>query len=146
MKFMGRDWLENILWGKKNKPYSLRKQLSRLITFCCVAVVCIQAAVMVTMLISQYVKQQRSDTLYMLENDNEKMESNFQYLEEMVLSIQHDTGLRSFFRAGVYHEQTAEEQLKNAGNLSEAKKLEQFLAPTNTSELETGLKSKSSQP
>ena len=114
---MGKEWLENILWGKKDRPYSLRKQLSRLITFCCITVVCIQAAVMVTMLISQYVQQQRSDTLYMLQNDNEKMETNFQYLEEMVLSIQHDTGLRSFFRAEIYHEETAEEQLKNAGNL-----------------------------
>lgn len=114
---MGKEWLENILWGKKDRPYSLRKQLSRLITFCCITVVCIQAAVMVTMLISQYVQQQRSDTLYMLQNDNEKMETNFQYLEEMVLSIQHDTGLRSFFRAEIYHEETAEEQLKSAGNL-----------------------------
>lgn len=117
MKLMGREWFENKLWGKKDKPYSLRKQLSRLITFCCIAVVCIQASVMVTMLISQYVKQQRIDTLYMLENDNEKMESNFQYLEEIVLSIQHDIGLRSFFRSDVYHEDTAEQQLKNAGNL-----------------------------
>jgi len=122
---MNREWLENILWGSKEQPYSLRKQISRLITFCCVMVVCIQAVVMVTMLISQYVQQERSDTLYVLESDNTKMDTTIQYLEEIVLSIQHNTGLRSFFRAGVYHEKTAEEQLKTAGNLfSERNQLE----------------------
>ena len=125
MKFFNREWLENVLWGSKEKPYSLRKQISRLITFCCVTVVCIQAAVMVTMLISQYVQQERSDTLYILESDNTKMDTTIQYLEELALSIQHHTGLRSFFRAGVYHEKTAEEQLKTAGNLfSERNQLE----------------------
>ena len=125
MKFFNREWMENVLWGSKEKPYSLRKQISRLITFCCVTVVCIQAAVMVTMLISQYVQQERSDTLYILESDNTKMDTTIQYLEELALSIQHHTGLRSFFRAGVYHEKTAEEQLKTAGNLfSERNQLE----------------------
>lgn len=125
MKFMNREAIENIIWGPKENPYSLRKQLSRLITFCCVTVVCIQATVMVTMLISQYVRQERSDTLYIIESDNTKMDTTIQYLEEMVLSIQHNTGLRSFFRAGVYHEKTAEEQLKTAGNLfSERNQLE----------------------
>lgn len=57
---------------------------------------------MVTMLISQYVQQEHTDTLYVLESDNTKMDTTFQYLEEMVLSIRHNTGLRSFFRAGVY--------------------------------------------
>ena len=114
---MNKEWMENILWGPKDQPYSLRKQISRLITFCCVTVVCIQAVVMVTMLISQYVQQERSDTLYVIESDNTKMDMTIQYLEEMVLSIQHHTGLRSFFRSGVYHEKTAEEQLKTAGNL-----------------------------
>ena len=117
INFMNREFLEKILWGSKDRPYSLRKQLSRLITFCCVTVVCIQAAGMDTMLISQYVQQERSDTLYILESDNTKMDTTIQYLEEMALSIQHNTGLRGFFRAGVYHEETAEEQLKTAGNL-----------------------------
>lgn len=122
---MNKEWMENILWGPKDQPYSLRKQISRLITFCCVTVVCIQAVVMVTMLISQYVQQERSDTLYIIESDNTKMDMTIQYLEEMVLSIQHHTGLRSFFRSGVYHEKTAEEQLKTAGNLfSERNQLE----------------------
>lgn len=122
---MNKEWMENILWGPKDQPYSLRKQISRLITFCCVTVVCIQAVVMVTMLISQYVQQERSDTLYVIESDNTKMDMTIQYLEEMVLSIQHHTGLRSFFRSGVYHEKTAEEQLKTAGNLfSERNQLE----------------------
>ena len=122
---MNKEWMENILWGPKDQPYSLRKQISRLITFCCVTVVCIQAVVMVTMLISQYVQQERSDTLYVIESDNTKMDMTIQYLEEMVLSIQHHTGLRSFFRSGVFHEKTAEEQLKTAGNLfSERNQLE----------------------
>lgn len=122
---MNKEWMENILWGPKDQPYSLRKQISRLITFCCVTVVCIQAVVMVTMLISQFVQQERSDTLYIIESDNTKMDMTIQYLEEMVLSIQHHTGLRSFFCSGVYHEKTAEEQLKTAGNLfSERNQLE----------------------
>ena len=75
MKFMNKEWLENFLWGPKSKPYSLRTQLSRLITFCLVAAVCIQAGVMVTMMISQYVQQERSDTLYILESDNAKMDT-----------------------------------------------------------------------
>lgn len=122
---MNKERMENILWGPKEQPYSLRKQISRLITFCCVTVVFIQAVVMVTMLIGQYVQQERSDTLYIIESDNTKMDMTIQYLEELVLSIQHHTGLRSFFRAGVYHEKTAEEQLKTAGNLfSERNQLE----------------------
>ena len=114
---MNKEVLEKILWGAKDKPYSLSKQLSRLITFCCITVVCIQAVVMVTMLIGQHVKQERSDTLYVLESDNTKMDSTIQYLEEIALSIQHNAGIRVFFRSSVYHEKTVEEQLKNAGNL-----------------------------
>ncbi len=117
MKFVNKDWLENFLWGPENRPYSLRKQLSRLITFCCVVSVCIQAAVMVTMLIGQYVQQEHADTIYMMESDNAKMDTTIQYLEEMALSIQHNTGLMPFFRADVYYEDLAEEQLKSAVSL-----------------------------
>ncbi len=117
MKLIGSHEIENLLWGSKEKPFSLRKQLSRIITFCCVIAVCIQAVVMVTMLISQYVQQERNDTQYILESVNKKMETNVQYLEEMALSIQHNTGLRSFFRSDVYHEETVTEQLKLAASL-----------------------------
>lgn len=117
MKFIYSDKLENLLWGSKEKPFSLRKQLSRVITFCCVMAVCIQAVVMVTMIINQYVRQERADTLYILESDNTKMDTTFQYLEEMALSIQHNTGLKSFFKGEAYHEETVTEQLENAASL-----------------------------
>lgn len=49
------------IWGKKEKPYSLSRQLSRMITLCCVIAISIQS------------------------------------LEEMVLTIKRNLGLRTFF-------------------------------------------------
>ena len=125
MKFLYKEHLERMLWGPKDHPFSLRKQLSRVITFCCIAAICIQAVVMVSMLIMQYVRQERFNTLYILESDNTRMDSMIQYLEEMTLSIQHNAGLHSFFKEEVYSEDNAMEHLKSATSLfSERNRLE----------------------
>ena len=68
-----KETLENSIWGKKEKPYSLSKQLSRLITVCCVIAISIQSVVMVGMIINQYIQQEKEDTLYILENDNDRL-------------------------------------------------------------------------
>ncbi|MGN0365641.1 MAG: sensor histidine kinase [Suilimivivens sp.] len=109
--------METFLWGPKEKPYSLRKQLSRVITYCCIVAVTIQAIVMVSMIISQYVRQEREDTLYILESDNSKMETKFQYLKEIALAIQHDLGLKTFFWGQKYNEKTVTAQLENTASL-----------------------------
>lgn len=117
MKFINKERLENFLWGPENAPFSMRKQLRRIITFCCVLVVCIQAAVMVTMLLRQYVRQEKADSLYTLENDNKNMDAAFQYVEDMALSFRHHTGLKKFFQGDEYDMETAAEELKAAANL-----------------------------
>ena len=122
-----KDLMENKIWGSKKEPISLRKQLSRMITFCCVTAVCIQAAVMVVMTMNQYVTREREDTLYILESDNTKIDNIFQYVEEIAISIQHNVGLRSFFRGNVYSEVIVTEQLESVANLfSERNRLEVF--------------------
>ena len=122
-----KDLMENKIWGSKKEPISLRKQLSRMITFCCVTAVCIQAVVMVVMTMNQYVTREREDTLYILESDNTKIDNIFQYVEEIAISIQHNVGLRSFFRGNVYSEVIVTEQLKSVTNLfSERNRLEVF--------------------
>lgn len=103
-----------MVFGKKKKTYSLSRQLSRVITYCCIVAITIQAVVMVGMIISQYVKQAREDTAYILESDNGKMEMKIQYLEETVLTIQHNLGLRGFFRGQVYNSDSMTTQLENA--------------------------------
>ena len=119
--------MENKIWGSKKEKISLRKQLSRMITFCCVTAVCIQAVVMVVMTMNQYVTREREDTLYILESDNTKIDNIFQYVEEIAISIQHNVGLRSFFRGNVYSEVIVTEQLKSVTNLfSERNRLEVF--------------------
>ena len=120
MKEKIKDFMENRIWGLGKEPLSLRKQLSRMITICCVTAVCIQAIVMVAMTMNQYVTREREDTLYILE-------SIFQYVEEIALSVQHNVGLRSFFRGAVYSEEIVTEQLKSVVNLfSERNRLEVF--------------------
>lgn len=122
-----KDLMENKIWGSKKEKISLRKQLSRMITFCCVTAVCIQAVVMVVMTMNQYVTREREDTLYILESDNTKIDNIFQYVEEIAISIQHNVGLRSFFRGNVYSEVIVTEQLKSVTNLfSERNRLEVF--------------------
>lgn len=122
-----KDLMENKIWGSKKEPISLRKQLSRMITFCCVTAVCIQATVMVVMTMNQYVTREREDTLYILESDNTKIDNIFQYVEEIAISIQHNVGLRSFFRGNVYSEVIVTEQLESVANLfSERNRLEVF--------------------
>lgn len=122
-----KDLMENKIWGSKKEPISLRKQLSRMITFCCVTAVCIQAVVMVVMTMNQYVTREREDTLYILESDNTKIDNIFQYVEEIAISIQHNVGLRSFFRGNVYSEVIVTEQLESVANLfSERNRLEVF--------------------
>lgn len=109
-----RSKIESSVWGRKEKTYSLSRQLSRVITYCCIVAITIQAVVMVGMIIGQYVKQAREDTSYILESDNGKMEIKIQYLEETVLTIQHNLGLRGFFRSQVYNSENMITQLENA--------------------------------
>ena len=109
------------------EPLPLRKQLSRMITLCCVVVVCVQAVVMVAMTMKQYVTREREDTLYILESDNVKIDNAFQYVEDIAIAIQHNTGLRSFFRGNAYNTESVTEQLQSVANLfSERNQLEEF--------------------
>ena len=117
MKFINKERLENFLWGPKSAPFSLRKQLARIITFCCVLAVCIQAAVMVTMMLWQYVEQEKEDSLYILENDNQKLDAAFQYVEDLALSIRHCNGLRDFFNGDFQDIDSVEKELKESINL-----------------------------
>ena len=127
MKKRLKDFMENKIWGKKTEPLPLRKQLSRMITICCVTAVCIQSIAMVVMTMNQYMNKEREDTLYILESDNVKVDSIFQYVEEIALAVQHNVGLRSFFRDAVYSEEEVTEQLKSVGNLfSERNRLQVF--------------------
>lgn len=72
---------------------------------------------MLAMIISQYVKQEKKDTLYVLRNDNEKMEETIQYLEEIVLSIRNSRGLQSFFEYEFFAKETAIRQLERSVDL-----------------------------
>lgn len=114
MKKFLKKKIKELLWGKKNHPYSLSKQLSRVITYCCVIAVTIQAIVMVGIIISQYIQQGREDTFYILENDNGRMETKIQYLEEVVLTIQHNLGMRGFFTGQLYSKEATKTQLENS--------------------------------
>lgn len=117
MKKKIRIVFEEYLRGPLKKPLSMRKQLSRIITLCCVIAVCIQTVVMVEMLSSRYVRQERENTLFLLENNNRKIDSMFQSLGEMVLSIRHSVGLRSFFKEDIYNLESITEELKSVANL-----------------------------
>ena len=122
-----KTFLQNRMWGSFKKPLPIRKQLSRMITLCCVTAVCIQAIVMVAMAMNQYVTKEREDALYILENDNVKIDNMFQYVGEIAISIQHNVGLRSFFNGGIYNEELMVQQLESVSNLfSERNRLEVF--------------------
>lgn len=112
-----KEIIKNLIFGKKDKPYSLSKQLSRVITCCCVVAIIIQSMVLVGMVIKQYVKKGMEDTSYILKNDNGKMETKFQYLQEMVLTIQHNRGLRVFLKGQFYNDETVTKQLENVVNV-----------------------------
>lgn len=117
--------IKNLIFGKKDKPYSLSKQLSGLITFCCTVAVITQSIVLVGMVARQYVKKGIEDTSYILKNDNGKMETKFQYLQEMVLTLQHSQGLRGFLKGQFYNEETVIKQLENVVNIfSERNRME----------------------
>ncbi len=125
MREIIKKFVENRIWNPKGEKMSLRKQLSRMIIFCCVTAVCIQALVMMAVLTGQYVSRERENTLYILESDNVKTDNLFQYVEEIALSIQHNVGLSSFFKGSVYSEEIVTQQLKSVTNLfSERNRLE----------------------
>ena len=109
--------MKNRVKGLEKETLSLRKQLSRMITLCCLIAVSIQTVVMVAMIVQQYVTQEKENTLYILESDNEKIDNMFQYVEEMALLIRHNSGMKNFFRGGAYSEADATKQLKSATNL-----------------------------
>ena len=120
-----KEKIKNLIFGRKDKPYSLSKQLSRLITYCCILAIIIQSMVLVGMVIRQYVKKGIEDTSYILKNDNGKMETKFQYLQEMVLTIQHNQGLRGFLTGQFYNDETVTKQLENVVNIfSERNRME----------------------
>lgn len=122
---MKKDKINNMLWGPKDKPVSIRKQLSRVIMLSCLIAVCIQATVMVSMIVSQYVRQEKKDTLYILESDNSKINTTIQYIEDIVLAIRHNSELQTFFERTDYDKASATKQLENAASLfSERNRLE----------------------
>lgn len=126
MKKRIKKYINNKIDVFFREPLPLRKQLSRMITLCCVVVVLVQAVVMVTMTMKQYVTRQREDTLYILESDNVKIDNVFQYVEDIAIAIQHNTGLRSFFRGSAYNTESVTEQLQSVANLfSERNQLEE---------------------
>lgn len=108
-----RRIVENLIWGSKEKSYSLSKQLARIITLICIFALTVQAFVMMVIIIRQYVRQERLDTAYILQSDNAKMEKNIQYLEEVALTIRHNLGLRGFFSGNGENKETATKQLEN---------------------------------
>ena len=127
MKTRIKKYIENNIWGSLKKPLPIRKQLSRMITLCCVIVVCIQAVVMIAMAMNQYVTREREDTLYILESDNTRIDNIFQYIGEIALSIQHSMALRNFFNNGAYDEEVMIQELKSVSNLfSERNLLDAF--------------------
>ena len=120
-----KEKIKNLIFGRKDKPYSLSKQLSALITFCCTVAIITQSIVLVGMVARQYVKKGIEDTSYILKNDNGKMEPKFQYLQEMVLTLQHSQGLRGFLKGQFYNEETVIKQLENVVNIfSERNRME----------------------
>lgn len=120
-----KEKIKNLIFGRKDKPYSLSKQLSALITFCCTVAIITQSIVLVGMVARQYVKKGIEDTSYILKNDNGKMETKFQYLQEMVLTLQHSQGLRGFLKGQFYNEETVIKQLENVVNIfSERNRME----------------------
>lgn len=120
-----KEKIKNLIFGRKDKPYSLSKQLSGLITFCCTVAIITQSIVLVGMVARQYVKKGIEDTSYILKNDNGKMETKFQYLQEMVLTIQHNQGLRGFLTGQFYNDETVTKQLENVVNIfSERNRME----------------------
>lgn len=127
MRNSGQNWKRNKLRGSRKEPLSLRKQLSRMITLCSLIAVGIQTVVMVTMIVNQYVTQERENTLYILESDNAKIDDMIQYVEEMALLIQHNVGLKNFFHQKTYNEVEVTEQLKSATDLfAQRNRLESF--------------------
>lgn len=120
-----KEKIKNLIFGRKDKPYSLSKQLSALITFCCTVAIITQSIVLVGMVARQYVKKGIEDTSYILKNDNGKIETKFQYLQEMVLTIQHNQGLRGFLTGQFYNDETVTKQLENVVNIfSERNRME----------------------
>lgn len=112
-----KKFIEDKIWNPTGEGMSLRKQLSKMIIFCCVTAVCIQAAVMMAVSVSQFVSRERENTLLILESDNVKTDSIFQYVEEIAVAIQHNVGLSSFFNGNVYSEEIVTRQLKSVTNL-----------------------------
>ena len=117
MKVFSIEPLKRFLCGTTAQPVSLQKQISRLITFCCVAVVLIQSSILASMLFHQYIRQEKEDTLYILENTHTKINSGFQYMEDLVLILQDQTGLQDFFRTGDFDADAAAERLKTSASL-----------------------------
>lgn len=112
-----KNIVENLIWGSKENSYSLSKQLARIITLICIVALTLQAIVMVIIIIRQYVRQERADTAYILQSDNEKMEKNIQYLEEIALTIRHNQGLRAFFGGRYESKESATEELENTASV-----------------------------
>ena len=117
MKLINKEQIEQKLMGPKEQPFSMSRQIARLITFCCVLVVSIQAVVMVTMMIYQYAEREKENALYILETDNKNIDAAFLYVEDLVISLQHSTGLQAFFEGQNHDESLASKELKATVNL-----------------------------
>lgn len=117
MKLFNTEHIRRLLWGTKEHPVSLRKQLTRLILICCTAVALLQSGIMVSMLFHQYIVQEKENTLYLLDHTHKNMNSGFQYVEDLVLNLQDQPALQDFFRENNSGSQPAADYLKSSAFL-----------------------------
>ena len=117
MKYINGKRVEKILWGPADAPFSMRKQLNRIIVFCCALTVCVQVVLMTTFMIRQYVNQEKIDLLDTIESDNYDLDNAFQYVEGLATSIRYHTGLKVFFEGENYDAETVRTVLKTTTNL-----------------------------
>ena len=99
------------------KTVSLRKQLSRIITMCCIIVACVQAIVMAAMIMKQYIVHEKENTLFLLKSNNEKINEKFQYLEEIILAVQNDEYLMKYLEGEDLQVENVTKQLEGVTNL-----------------------------
>ncbi|MDD3337318.1 MAG: sensor histidine kinase [Lachnospiraceae bacterium] len=113
--------MENMksLFGKNNGSgkKSLQAQLTKIIILSCLFAVAVQGIVMITMLFTSYVRQEREDTEYIIESANSKAAGYVQFLEDTIISIRNSRGLKDFFYGSSYDKEVAVSQLVDDANL-----------------------------
>ncbi|MGN0362873.1 MAG: sensor histidine kinase [Bilifractor sp.] len=99
------------------KKKTLSQHIRKVIVLCCTIAILLQVVITISVVFHYYIRKEEEDTQYLLQSDNEMLNTSVRFLEERILAIQNDENIMDFFLAEVYSASDTENRLQTQADL-----------------------------